>query len=262
MRLPSRGKRERVVIPAVPHRQQQVAGVAYHQEGFRGAEWGPNLFELKPEPRNEYDPNAVMVLLDRRHVGYLSASMAVDYQPLIEQLRREGGVFTEGEVEPWGDGSAGAVLHLPRADRLEVWVNTIPQYRDEVAIRVYSFWLKSVKDYAAGIEAMVGARRVSPVEVTAQPYTVERGKYAGQRGLSFWVGATPVGLLPPTSRDDADTVFQWVEHELQFTLPAEITSTGRGYSIEVEYYLPLGGWTPPVLRPSPPSPPPPPPTVG
>ena len=256
------GNRGRVTIPAVPHRQQQVAGVSHHQDGFRGTAPGPSLFELKPEPRNKHDGNAVKVMLNRRLIGYLSSKMAPDYQPLVAQLRDEGDVFTEGEVEQWS-GGLGALLHLPRADRLALWAAVPPEQRDKVALRAERFRLKSVKDYAAGIEALVGARRVTPVEVTAQPYTVERGKYKGQLGLSFWVGATPVGLLGPNARTEADTVFQWVEHEQPFTLPAEITSTGSGYRVEVEYYLPLGGWTPPVLRPSPPPPPPPPPpTVG
>lgn len=249
------GKREPIVISAVPHRQQQVAGVTHHQRSFRGASWGPALFGLKPEPSNPYDSNAVSVLLNRRLVGYLSAKMAPDYQPVIRQLHREGDVFTEGEIEPWS-GGAGAVLHLPRADRLSLWASVPAEHRDKVPLRVESFRLKSVKDYAAGIEALVGVRRTSPVEVAIRPYLVERGKYKDQIGLSFWVGETPVGLLPPNNRPEAEAVFEWVEHEQRFTLPALITSTGNGYRVEVEYHLPVGGRVPPVVRPPQPPPPP------
>jgi hypothetical protein len=257
------GSRDRVLIPAVPQRQHFVAGTGHHQEGFRRSKLGPNVFELKPEPTNKYDGNAVKVLLDRRLIGYLPATMAADYQPLVGMLRDEGDVFTEGEVERWSDGQAlGAVLHLPRADRLAVWAAVPAEQRDKVALRVERFRLKSTKDYAAGIEALVGARRSTPVEVTAQPYTVERGKYKDQLGLSFWVGATPIGLMGPNARAQAETVFQWVEHAQPFTLPAEILSTGSGYRVEVEYYLPLRGWSPPVLQPSTPRPPPPPPGIG
>jgi hypothetical protein len=48
---------------------------------------------LLPEPTNQYDPNAVVVLSDRsRTIGYLSREHAVDYAPVFTALAAHGQV--------------------------------------------------------------------------------------------------------------------------------------------------------------------------
>lgn len=48
---------------------------------------------LLPEPTNQYDPNAVMVLSDRgKTIGYLSREHAVEYAPVFTALAAHGQV--------------------------------------------------------------------------------------------------------------------------------------------------------------------------
>jgi len=49
---------------------------------------------LAPEPENPHDVNAVTVLVDEHHVGYLPADLAVEYAPSLVQLAGQGTLVT------------------------------------------------------------------------------------------------------------------------------------------------------------------------
>jgi hypothetical protein len=76
---------------------------------------------LEPE-ENEYDANAVRVLVDDRLVGYLSRANAARYRPGVEALvARDGlvalaGVITGGGQRPDGLGRLGVILEHDPAD--------------------------------------------------------------------------------------------------------------------------------------------------
>lgn len=74
---------------------------------------------LLPEPKNRYDPNAIVVQIDARTVGYLSRHDAVAYGPIARWLAERGKILvasaylTGGWDRGRGDrGSIGVVLHL------------------------------------------------------------------------------------------------------------------------------------------------------
>jgi len=81
----------------------------------------PVVAVLEPED-NEYDENAVAVLIDDQHVGYLSRANAARYRPGVEALReRVGtvalhGVIVGGGEGPQGLGLLGVVLRHDPAD--------------------------------------------------------------------------------------------------------------------------------------------------
>lgn len=74
---------------------------------------------LVPEPRNQYDPNAVSVRISGRHVGYLSREEAIRYaQPTRLATSRNLAIAIHARlIGGWdrgsGDkGSIGVVLHI------------------------------------------------------------------------------------------------------------------------------------------------------
>jgi hypothetical protein len=103
-------------------------GVSHYQDALRGisgsAEGEPVRHSaraaLVPEPANPHDPNAVMVLIEDRHVGYLSREDAVRYGPAVKVLREHGRLLVCDAVIG-GRGPAsdtpnlGVFLELPRA---------------------------------------------------------------------------------------------------------------------------------------------------
>ena len=106
---------EDVVVPdgvvdlrALESRRVGIAGV-----GRRVSEpvlaWS---FLLEREPDNPHDANAVMVrLLDGRHVGYVPASIAASYAPLLDGI---GDRFLVSGVGSAGTTSSRMWLDLPK----------------------------------------------------------------------------------------------------------------------------------------------------
>ena len=111
-----------------------VVGESHYQEDIRDIcgshKWEDVSFDctaaLVPEPSNPYDPNAVMVQIDARLVGYLSRADAVDYRPLIDQaLAKDKLVACRARIAGHGPGgetsNLGVFLHLPRPDEPIEW---------------------------------------------------------------------------------------------------------------------------------------------
>lgn len=84
--------------------------------------------ELRPEPSNRYDRNAVMVIIDGWHVGYLPRDQAVEYhQPLARLVAAGVTPMVKGRVwavarEDWKNGgtklNARVSLAIGQPDRL------------------------------------------------------------------------------------------------------------------------------------------------
>ncbi len=63
---------------------------------------------LVPEPWNENDPNAVAVMIEQFHVGYLPAELAVYYTGGLQRIARTGSLAT-GEARVWAKSDDGIV---------------------------------------------------------------------------------------------------------------------------------------------------------
>jgi hypothetical protein len=74
---------------------------------------------LQPEPDNDYDPNAIKVLIDGLLVGRLSTENAAMYLPGLLNLMRAsktGVVSLHGTIEGWPDENLGIFLQHDPAD--------------------------------------------------------------------------------------------------------------------------------------------------
>lgn len=81
----------------------EVVGESFHQNDLvRTVKKHGRLVEaiLMPEPDNEYDSNAVAVLVDGLNVGHLPREVAAIYQPAITKLMSRTGksVAVSGEI--------------------------------------------------------------------------------------------------------------------------------------------------------------------
>ncbi|GAA4432089.1 hypothetical protein GCM10023148_37420 [Actinokineospora soli] len=70
---------------------QPVAGESHYSAALRalagtGTGERATVAELRPEPDNPHDPDAVQVLIDDRTVGYLPRAAASAYQPALRQV--------------------------------------------------------------------------------------------------------------------------------------------------------------------------------
>lgn len=82
----------------------RVAGASAYQEAIKKAAGGraresqaiPCRAELRREPSNEHDPNAVQVLVNGRVVGYLPAETAQAWSPALASFGKQ--FITEAEI--------------------------------------------------------------------------------------------------------------------------------------------------------------------
>jgi hypothetical protein len=124
-----------VTMPLAGLRTKKVVGEQYHQpdlEAAAGGQKGPQGVwiekpaELRPEPDNPHDPNAIMVLIDGHHVGYLPAKSVQQSRPLIDRAIADHGVATCPAVinkgwsdEPGVKGEYGVRLYYGTIGALE-----------------------------------------------------------------------------------------------------------------------------------------------
>jgi hypothetical protein len=110
-----------------PDEVVRVVGVSHYQQaldeivGERGEARVRQAVKaaLEPEPENPHDPNAVKVLVDERHVGYLSREDAERYGPAIRMLRDSDRVLVcdaviGGRGPDATTANLGVFLELPR----------------------------------------------------------------------------------------------------------------------------------------------------
>jgi hypothetical protein len=103
----------------------EVVGESHYQPAIRKAcDWkGPGedtlfecMAELVPEPTNPYDPNAIMIKIDGRQVGYLSRRDAAELGHAIsEAILRQGTGMCRAVIAGRADGETqnlGVFLHL------------------------------------------------------------------------------------------------------------------------------------------------------
>lgn len=108
-------KFERVPVVGESHYQDALLAIC-------GASRGESvsfecIAELVPEPENPVDPNAIMVRIDGRHVGYLSRENAVMYGPRVSAMVEAGqpticDAFI-GCAPETGNPNLGVSLHFP-----------------------------------------------------------------------------------------------------------------------------------------------------
>lgn len=103
-----------------------MAGESHYQDALRALLGGSPEGEVRhectaalvPEPDNPHDPNAVMVQIEGRLVGYLSRADAVAYAPLVQSLATRGRTavceaMVAGRGDSSGTSNLGVFLRLP-----------------------------------------------------------------------------------------------------------------------------------------------------
>ena len=63
----------------------EIAGTRYHSAAFEAAKVTKgDTIELKAEPANPHDPNAIKVLKDGHHIGYVPRMFTENVHPLLK----------------------------------------------------------------------------------------------------------------------------------------------------------------------------------
>jgi tetratricopeptide (TPR) repeat protein len=108
---------KRVWLPG--RMEVQVAGESFHQDAIHAVEehsspGSPLVADLRPDPGNPHDSNAVAVYVNGEHVGFLPRDMAPRMQPAIAAFSHANGgrlVSCPAEIR-WHDVGPQVVLRL------------------------------------------------------------------------------------------------------------------------------------------------------
>jgi hypothetical protein len=207
--FPPRPPGDPVYIPG-GQGEATIVGATYYQDAYKGLAHGATKLELRCQPDNPYDRNAVAVVVNERKIGYLSSHMAEGYQPLIRRLEGEGPVVASGVLIDDGSGRT-AKIELPCDERLAVWVNTDPQDRHRVGFEMTRIRLKRQGNYQAELKTLLAGHDRREVPALIESFETLKGKYQGQIGLRFTVNGVEFGLIPAQFRGQAEQLFAEVE---------------------------------------------------
>lgn len=99
------------IVATGRRRKIEIVGERFRQEAFTPIV-GPKSREqsvnytttaaLVPEPANREDKNAVQVIVEGRHVGYLSREQAVGYHGMMKELGQTGRALGNIEARIYG----------------------------------------------------------------------------------------------------------------------------------------------------------------
>ena len=197
-----------VHLPQGP-RQCRAAGAHTRQEAFDAYAPGPVVVELRPEPTNTYNRNAVAVYLPGgEHVGYLANWILEEYGAVFHQLAAEGQVTAIGFIDD-RDGPTEIHFGLMEPTYLGRWSAASAVDRATMPTRDFNMKLAGTKDCLDAIAAALGrctTQKTVPVRI--QAIETPSGKYKGQQRLDFFHQGKKLGHLLPTRQDQIPTVFE------------------------------------------------------
>lgn len=101
--------RKKPTPPPSEHYSFRVAGLYYHTENTEGLKPFEILdCDLIPEPENEHDPNAIKVVVNGKHIGYVPSEMCIEVRNLLttQKIRYiTVGGSAEDDGEAWDDAN-------------------------------------------------------------------------------------------------------------------------------------------------------------
>lgn len=198
-------------VPLPGDGRQSVVGENYRQKALRsvtrgmrlprvtGDNWDDSVSmtaELHPEPDNRFDPNAVLVDINRQHVGYLPAADAPEYQPLLLDLAEKDKVGTcEARLMIGPTGDICVYLHLGPPEDVAFAIhapeNSVPLPPKRITT------VTGEEDHQDVLRQFgPGSTDTPRWETAALGFcTIAKGKFAGEQAIEVRLGGERVGQL-------------------------------------------------------------------
>lgn len=196
--------------------QQEVIGESHHAKelitiaknhGGRGT--GEVFTEalLIPEPNNPADRNAIKVMVEGQHVGYIPREDAGAYSAILTPLALEKRQLLEVPTRVWwgaddrGNFMASVRLDLPPADQL--WPINEPPAEPRVFLdRTTTYKVLDLNDeeHHAALEAVMQGRPEGVIYVTLRTVEV-KGPRSTKQTTEVYADGRQIGTLSKTATD-------------------------------------------------------------
>ena len=96
------------------HFHTYVAGIKHHKQAFYSLNLDrrEHSLELIPEPENEHDPNAIKVIVDGQHIGYVPADKCAKVKKILSKTITETRFVHEENEDEDGDVEFVNQIHI------------------------------------------------------------------------------------------------------------------------------------------------------
>lgn len=205
---PTIRSRGRIRLPG--NGRQSVVGEKYRQRELRavtrgrrlptvtGDNWDESVSmtaELRPEPENRHDPNAIRVEIRGKHVGYVPAEDAPNFQRPLLYLAERGKVGTcEARLMIGPTGDISVYLHLAAPEEVAFVV-----YAPDYCVPLTGDGIITVtgEEHHQDVLRSLASAGTAPRWETAvlNFCTIDTGKFAGQQAIEVRLGDKRVGQL-------------------------------------------------------------------
>jgi hypothetical protein len=168
--------------------------------------------ELRREPTNTHDKNAIMVLYRGRKIGYFSAGNAADYAPLIDIAIKSGqAVQATATAQKTNHGDVNTTVEMPTVYELAVQLGPAASRIADANKPPIQATLKQLSEYQDKLSLVLAGMEQREIKATVVVGATPAGKYKGQNMVTFYFQGEEIGVLPAQYRDTHREFFRAAE---------------------------------------------------
>lgn len=168
--------------------------------------------ELRREPTNTHDKNAVMVMHKGRKIGYFSAGRAAEYAPLIDIANKSGQtVHASATAQKTYHGDINTTVEMPTVYELAVQLGPAASRIADANKPPIQAAFKQLSKYQGQLGLVLAGMEQREIKATVVVGATPGGKYKGQNMVTFFFQGEEIGVLPAQYRDTHQEFFQAAE---------------------------------------------------
>lgn len=190
-----------------------VVGGEYALKDSQRVPVGPEFeVELRREPGNPHDRNAVMVLHTGRKIGYFSGRSAERYAPLLDIAGSHGrAILATATAQKTAIGEKNTNVLMPSVYDLAVQLGPAAEHIAAANKPPVEATLKQLAKYQDQLSRMLAGMLQREVRASIVLNETPSGKYKGQNLLSFLYEGEEIGVLPAQYRESHQDFFRAAE---------------------------------------------------
>lgn len=168
--------------------------------------------ELRREPTNPHDKNAIAVLHKGRKIGYFGAGRAIDYAPLID-IANKGGQSVQATAIAHKEqrGEVNTTVAMPTVYELAVQLGPVASRIADANKPPIQATFKQLAKYQDQLSRVLAGMEERQIKAAVVLDETPSGKYKGQNMVKFFFQGEEIGVLPAQYRDAHQEFFRAAE---------------------------------------------------
>ncbi|GAA3287492.1 HIRAN domain-containing protein [Arthrobacter citreus] len=167
--------------------------------------------ELRREPTNPHDKNAVAVLHKGRRIGYFSEYNAANYATLIDIANKGGQTVQAAATAHRERGEILTHVAMPNVYDLAMLLGPAASRIAEANNPPIQATIKQLAKYQEQLSRLVAGMEERRIQASVVLDETPSGKYKGQNMVKFFFQGEEIGVLPAQYRDTHQEFFRAAE---------------------------------------------------